>query len=42
MTIISAIDMEGQAPPQSTAQVSAHAPAPSTSSATTVSFVTSA
>ena len=34
MTIISAVDMEGQASPQSTA--------PSTSSATTVSFVTSA
>ena len=42
MTIISAVDMEGQASPQSTAQVSVHAPAPSTSSATTVSFVTSA
>ena len=41
MTIISAVDMEGSSP-QSTAQVSAHAPAPSTSSAPPVSFVTSA
>ena len=42
VTIISAVDMEGQASPQSTAQVSAHAPAPSTSSASTFSFLTSA
>ena len=43
VTIISAVDMEGQASPQSTVQVSAHAPAPSTSaSAPPVSFVTSA
>ena len=28
VTIISTVDMEGEAPPQSTAQVSAHGPAP--------------
>ena len=42
VTIISTVDMEGQASPQSTAQVSAHAAAPATSSAPPVSFVTSA
>ena len=42
VTIISAVDMEGQSSPQSTVQVSAHTPAPSTSSALSVSFVTSA
>ena len=42
VTIISAIDMEGHSSRQSTGQVSVHAPAPSTSSAPPVSFVTSA
>ena len=42
VTIISAVDVEEQSSPQSTAQESAHAPAPSTSSAPPVSFVTSA
>ena len=41
VTVISSVDMEGQASPPS-AQVSAHTPAPSTSSDPSVSFVTSA
>ena len=41
VTVISAVDMEGQASPPSSAEVSVHAPA-QTSSAPSVSFVTSA
>ena len=41
VTVISSVEMEGHASPPS-AQVSAHAPAPSTSSDSSVSFVTSA
>ena len=41
VTLISSVEMEGHASPPS-AQVSAHAPAPSTSSDSSVSFVTSA
>ena len=40
VTVISTIDLEGQASPQSTVQPSVHAPAPSASQS--VSFVTSA
>ena len=41
VTVINSVEMEGHASPPS-AQVSAHAPAPSTSSDSSVSFVTSA